>query len=278
MSDQLSALHDELLHNFQAAGMYEMASEVGYICEGQIPSVRGKEKEGVAQDKGGDPGGGLPAVGVVEEGVAGERGGAGGGGQIEQSGSSSRVVVPATAPIVSVPPPLPPRTRGAPSNLTEEAEVTGEEERPRNSKRRRTASGVSQGASSGRAVSGGGTADKAGKGLRHFSFKVCEKVKEKGRTSYNEVADELVYQFSHPEPHEQSDQVYDDKNVRRRVYDALNVLMALDIIAKEKKEIFWKGFPSHPTQDTMQEIRDEIQTRRERVESKREHLHVMFAL
>lgn len=34
--------------------------------------------------------------------------------------------------------------------------------------------------------------DRVGKGLRHFSMKVCEKVKEKGTTTYNEVADELV--------------------------------------------------------------------------------------
>eukprot|EP00959_Pyramimonas_sp_CCMP1952_P319068 6675887-Pyramimonas_sp.AAC.1 len=35
--------------------------------------------------------------------------------------------------------------------------------------------------------------------------------------------------------------------MRRRVYDALNVLMALNIIKKEKnKEIIWKGFPSSP--------------------------------
>lgn len=30
-----------------------------------------------------------------------------------------------------------------------------------------------------------------GKGLRHFSMKVCEKVEERGTTSYNEVADEV---------------------------------------------------------------------------------------
>ena len=35
-----------------------------------------------------------------------------------------------------------------------------------------------------------------GKGLRHFSMKVCEKVESKGRTTYNEVADELVGEFS----------------------------------------------------------------------------------
>ena len=36
---------------------------------------------------------------------------------------------------------------------------------------------------------------KASKGLRHFSMKVCKKVEEKGKTSYNEVADELVQEF-----------------------------------------------------------------------------------
>ena len=36
---------------------------------------------------------------------------------------------------------------------------------------------------------------------------------------------------------------HDDKNIRRRVYDALNVLMAMDIITKDKKEITWRGLP-----------------------------------
>ena len=39
-----------------------------------------------------------------------------------------------------------------------------------------------------------------GKGLRHFSMKVCEKVESKGRTTYNEVADELVGEFSGAPP------------------------------------------------------------------------------
>lgn len=33
----------------------------------------------------------------------------------------------------------------------------------------------------------GAVGDKSGKGLRHFSMKVCEKVQQKGTTSYNEV-------------------------------------------------------------------------------------------
>ncbi|CAL0317036.1 unnamed protein product [Lupinus luteus] len=45
-----------------------------------------------------------------------------------------------------------------------------------------------------RAVGG----DKSGRGLRQFSMKVREKVESKGRTTYNEVADELVTEFSDP--------------------------------------------------------------------------------
>jgi len=44
-------------------------------------------------------------------------------------------------------------------------------------------------------------------------------------------------------------QQYDEKNIRRRVYDALNVLMAMDIISKDKKEIQWKGLPRTSVND-----------------------------
>ncbi|XP_038050253.1 transcription factor Dp-1-like [Patiria miniata] len=95
--------------------------------------------------------------------------------------------------------------------------------------------------------------EKESKGLRHFSMKVCEKVQQKGVTSYNEVADELVREFSMP-PHQAQlsshDQLqYDQKNIRRRVYDALNVLMAMNIISKEKKEIRWIGLPTNSAQE-----------------------------
>nr|GMD48105.1 transcription factor-like protein DPB [Ipomoea batatas]GME17694.1 transcription factor-like protein DPB [Ipomoea batatas] len=122
-----------------------------------------------------------------------------------------------------------------------------------------------------RAVGG----DKSGRGLRQFSMKVCEKVESKGRTTYNEVdmnvicvtlcclfvdlwimpdtlvADELVAEFSDPNNSFASpdQQQYDEKNIRRRVYDALNVLMAMDIISKDKKEIQWKGLPRASVND-----------------------------
>ena len=44
-------------------------------------------------------------------------------------------------------------------------------------------------------------------------------------------------------------QSYDQKNIRRRVYDALNVLMAMNIISKEKKEIKWIGLPANSAQE-----------------------------
>lgn len=40
------------------------------------------------------------------------------------------------------------------------------------------------------------------------------------------------------------DERFDEKNIRRRVYDALNVLMAMNIIAKEKKARRRRGGPA----------------------------------
>ncbi|KAH1267658.1 Transcription factor-like protein DPB [Glycine max] len=94
--------------------------------------------------------------------------------------------------------------------------------------------------------------DKSGRGLRQFSMKVCEKVESKGRTTYNE-------------------QQYDEKNIRRRVYDALNVLMAMDIISKDKKEIQWKGLPRTSLSD-MEELKSERLGLRNRIEKKAAYL------
>ncbi|KAK7874310.1 hypothetical protein R5R35_007787 [Gryllus longicercus] len=116
--------------------------------------------------------------------------------------------------------------------------------------------------------------EKVGKGLRHFSMKVCEKVCKKGTTSYNEVADELVAEFTNPSvmtsPMDQ--QQYDQKNIRRRVYDALNVLMAMNIISKEKKEIRWLGLPTNSLQECVNLEKDK-QRRVERIKLKTQQLH-----
>uniref|UniRef100_A0A8C3UXP2 Transcription factor n=1 Tax=Catharus ustulatus TaxID=91951 RepID=A0A8C3UXP2_CATUS len=117
--------------------------------------------------------------------------------------------------------------------------------------------------------------DKNGKGLRHFSMKVCEKVQRKGTTSYNEVADELVSEFTNSNSHLATDSAYDQKNIRRRVYDALNVLMAMNIISKEKKEIRWIGLPTNSAQEC-QNLEIEKQKRIERIKQKRAQLQELL--
>lgn len=114
--------------------------------------------------------------------------------------------------------------------------------------------------------------EKPGKGLRHFSMRVCQKVKEKGSTSYNEVADELVAEESEDAGASLNGSgAYDQKNIRRRVYDALNVLMAMNIISKEKKEIKWIGLPTSSAQEC-EEIELENQQTRKRIEEKQQQL------
>ncbi|KII73231.1 Transcription factor Dp-1 [Thelohanellus kitauei] len=101
--------------------------------------------------------------------------------------------------------------------------------------------------------------EKSNKGLRHFSQKVMEKVKSQGKTTYNEVADDLVSEFG-SKTSDTDAQSYDHKNIRRRVYDALNVLMAMNIIHKEKKEISWVGFPNNSAHEcqVLEARRDEL--------------------
>lgn len=111
----------------------------------------------------------------------------------------------------------------------------------------------------------------ASKGLRHFSMKVCQKVESKGKTTYNEVADELVKEFALLKTPDMKSTTYDEKNIRRRVYDALNVLMAMDIIAKERKEISWRGLPSN-SKDEVEALRHAHTMATRAVETKKEHL------
>lgn len=105
----------------------------------------------------------------------------------------------------------------------------------------------------------------ADKGLRHFSAKVCAKVEDKGVTTYNEVADELVRDIGLEMGK------CDHKNIRRRVYDALNVLMAIDIIRKEKKEIRWLGLPNEAADD-LRALESERQLLQERINEKSKNL------
>jgi transcription factor Dp-1 len=113
---------------------------------------------------------------------------------------------------------------------------------------------------SGPAVVGGAT-DRSSMGLRHFSVKVCEKLSTMGTTTYNDIANALMDDYRAEVQGTVDVALFivllffselfqiliffnkagDEKNVRRRIYDALNVLCAMDIIFKDKKTIRWKG-------------------------------------
>ncbi|KAK6940473.1 Transcription factor DP, C-terminal [Dillenia turbinata] len=89
----------------------------------------------------------------------------------------------------------------------------------------------------------------------------------------SQVADELVAEFADPSNSESTpdQQQYDEKNIRRRVYDALNVLMAMDIISKDKKEIQWKGLP-HTSPNDIEDLKTERIGLRNRIEKKAAYL------
>ncbi|KAF9126227.1 Transcription factor Dp-2 [Mortierella sp. 14UC] len=80
----------------------------------------------------------------------------------------------------------------------------------------------------------------AGKGLRIYAQCVRRKVEARGSTSYNELVHEL-FGGKAGENVDDLPEVPGQENIRRRVYDALNVLEALDIISFDNKDIRWVG-------------------------------------
>lgn len=103
-----------------------------------------------------------------------------------------------------------------------------------------------------------------GWGLRKFSRIVCAKVQAKGRTTYNQVADEIVTEFRDAPP----EFPFDEKNIRRRVYDAINVLMAINLIEKDKKEIRWIGCPTTKKTEELKQLKEADMNQMNRIQAK----------
>ncbi|CAD8192860.1 unnamed protein product [Paramecium pentaurelia] len=76
------------------------------------------------------------------------------------------------------------------------------------------------------------------KGLRHLSIKVKEIVFELRSTSYKDVAERLIQELSKEEGRLLDyDNQKDEQNIKRRVYDALNVMIASKVLRKEGKKV-----------------------------------------
>jgi hypothetical protein len=78
----------------------------------------------------------------------------------------------------------------------------------------------------------GVSSSRKSRGLRVISVRVNELVALKKQTSYKEVADQLIAELALPPGPEN---FKEEKNVRRRVYDALNVLISAGVIDKVGK-------------------------------------------
>jgi Transcription factor DP/E2F/DP family winged-helix DNA-binding domain len=163
-----------------------------------------------------------------------------------------------------------PQPTAATTKSTKDAAATP---RPADSKPTNSSSGNRTGSGSKKAAAV--EPPKTLKGLRHFSMMVCKKVEEKATTTYNEVADELVQQVMEVRQKEDSQDKFDEKNIRRRVYDSINVLLAMDIISKDKKQITWKGLPTMAHHD-IQLLEREEQARKEQVKAKRRALQELL--
>jgi len=117
------------------------------------------------------------------------------------------------------------------------------------------------------------SSSKKNKGLRHFSERVCQKVHQQKVTTYNEVADALAQELNRDA---EGKPIQTDQNIRRRVYDALNVLKAMGIISKQKKEIKWIGLPPNSKQELC-DLEKEKQVRVQNVSRKKERLQELMA-
>lgn len=93
---------------------------------------------------------------------------------------------------------------------------------------------------------GAGSQSLHGKGLGYYAPLVCDHVEARGVTTYNDVVNDLAGIPAGTPQADRADGTNPQEpagqgNIRRRVYDALNILQALDIISMDKKEICWIG-------------------------------------
>ena len=71
-------------------------------------------------------------------------------------------------------------------------------------------------------------------GLKEISKRVMEIIKQSGKTTYKAISDQIVNEIN-----EKSSK--DEKNIRRRIYDSLNVMKSMKLFQKDKssKTIMW---------------------------------------
>ena len=100
------------------------------------------------------------------------------------------------------------------------------------------------------------------RGLKYLTSKVRSITYSKGFFSYKEVSDELVREL---ELTDGLDREKEEKNILRRVYDALNVLIASGVVVKQGKKYVWVQSGN----DQVEVVRSQVQKVRERIDRKK---------
>ena len=116
---------------------------------------------------------------------------------------------------------------------------------------------------------------RSSRGLKQLSIKVKELVSKNNITSYKEVADELINSVP-----DEGERRRDEKNIHRRVYDALNVLDAAGVIAKQGKQVTWVGHcsPVLMASGSCEEMRLRVERKRAMLREKSEMVHSLLGL
>ncbi|KAI1299343.1 Transcription factor Dp-1 [Halotydeus destructor] len=104
-------------------------------------------------------------------------------------------------------------------------------------------------------------------GLRHVTFQVLQKLQSKKQTTYEQVAQELAKDFVYSS--NGSQEVKEEKNMRRRAYDVMNVLIAVGHLKKSGKKLSYVG---QPTRRNLDALLQEKEVRLNRIEAKKQEL------
>jgi hypothetical protein len=103
------------------------------------------------------------------------------------------------------------------------------------------------------------------RGLKYLTGKVKNIIFTKGFISYKEVSDELVREL---EIIDGLDREKEEKNILRRVYDALNVLIASGVVVKQNKKYVWH----YSGNEGIELLKKSLREKSERIEEKRRAL------
>ncbi len=103
------------------------------------------------------------------------------------------------------------------------------------------------------------------RGLRSVSVRMCHLLRQKQTCTCNEVADQLTEESQaaamreHAEAKPDANSPVPEKNLRRRIYDALNVLASAGVVEKDGEVVHWRGLPDHIEVSALQSEKRQLQ-------------------